>query len=155
MLKAINLTNDWVITSWRTLFIFRSNVFTAVQSCSINLKGKDSMPPPSSRPVKGHSTDGLPASWLTRGYRASPWSTSFDSFRDRFLTRENTKNNTEIWKLTQFLASSFSELKDTLHFTFRACWHEQPLKHICSHMVLAIKYAFISVPFSTGKKTVL
>lgn len=98
MLKYINLTSEWVITSWRTLFIFRSKVFTAVQSWSISLKGRDSMPPPSSRPVKGHSTDGLPASWLTRGYLASPWSTSFDSFRDRFLVRENRKVNTKIWK---------------------------------------------------------
>lgn len=100
MLQVINLTNEWVITSWRTLFIFRSNVFTAVQSWSINLKGRDSMPPPSSRPVKGHSTEGLPASWLTRGYLPSPCSTSFDSFRDRFLVRENRKVNTQIRKRT-------------------------------------------------------
>lgn len=103
MPKYINLTNKWVITSCRTLFIFRSNVLTAVQSWSISLKGRDSMPPPSSSPVKGHSTDGLPASWLTRGYLASPCSTSFDSFKDRFLVRENRKVNTKIWKRTNNL----------------------------------------------------
>lgn len=122
MRKHINLTNKWVITSWRTLFIFRSNVFTAVQSWSINLKGRDSMPPPSSSPVKGHSTDGLPASWLTRGYLASPGSTSFDSFRDRFLMRENTKVNNKIWKRANSLGGgSSSELRDTNTFAFWAC----------------------------------
>lgn len=85
---------------------------TAVQSCNISLKVRESRPPFSSTPCRGQSADGLLGIRLIWEHLTS-WSMSFVNFRERFLTRKKKKLQCSVFRavFSKLLINVRSELE--------------------------------------------